>query len=359
MKKGTYLLGIILFSLMFNSCAKPENCDEIVAPQFSDFAEDVEQFLLEKKFSGAVLVANKKGIIFAKGYGSSNKKQSNAAPIGINSTFEIGSITKQMVAAAIMQLNQQKKLSVKDNISKYFPDYIHGEEITVEMLLNMHSGLTDYVNSPDNFFPRKVYRQLEKNAYSNVQLEKDFVLKYFYDAPLLSPPNQSYFYCNTNYYLLAKIIEQVSGLSYEEYMKQNIFVPCKMVNTDIAFRQTSVTGYDKRGRSYSLPSEFGYGCGDINSSVIDLYKWTKAFTSGKVVSKKSFKQMTKTESYGYGVVVQNGEMFHAGATNVFNSYCTYYPASKEIIIVLINQPQNEKLAATFARGIHDLLAEAK
>ena len=359
MKKSTYLLGIFLFSIGILSCAKTGTGGEVVAPQFSGFAEDVENFLLEKKFSGAVLVANKRGIIFAKGYGQCNKKQSDSAPIMPNSTFEIGSITKQMVAASIMQLNQQKKLSVKDKLSKYFPDYAHGEEITIEMLLNMHSGLTDYINSPDNFFPRKVYRQLEKNAYSNVQLEKDFVLKYFYDAPLLSTPNQSYFYCNTNYYLLAKIIEMVSGLSYEEYMQQNIFTPCKMTSTNIQFRTTDVTGYDKRGRSYSIPTELSFGCGDVNSSVIDLYKWTKAFTSGKVVSRKSFKQMTKTESYGYGVVVQNGEIFHAGATNVFNSYCTYYPEKKEIIIVLINQPQNEKMAATFSREIHNLLEKAK
>ncbi len=62
--------------------------------------------------------------------------------------------------------------------------------------------------------------------------------------------------------------------------------------------------------------------------------------------------MINTESYGYGVNVQNGEIFHGGATNVFNSFATYHPDTKTTIIILINRPQNEKYAATFARGIY-------
>ena len=186
-------------------------------------------------------------------------------------------------------------------------------------------------------------------------MEEGIILKYLNEAPLFIEPGSEYFYCNTNYYLLAKIIEQVSGLSFKEYMQKNIFGPCDMNNTNIEFQKTDTRGYDWKNRYYSIPYGFATGYGDVNSSVVDLYKWTSRLVKGKVVSKKSFKKMIDTDSYGYGLNVQNGEIFHGGATNVFNSFVTYHPDSKTTIIILINRPQNEKYAATFARGIYKIL----
>ncbi len=140
-------------------------------------------------------------------------------------------------------------------------------------------------------------------------------------------------------------------------MQKNIFAPCGMRNTNMEFQNTDTRGYDWKNRYYSIPDEFSTGYGDINSSVVDLYKWTQAFVNGKVVRKKTFDKMIDTESYGYGVNVQNGEIFHGGATNVFNSFASYHPDTKITIIILINRPQNEKYAATFARGIYKTMQE--
>ena len=351
---------VFLFTIcatLFTACSSkdPFDCEEIRNPSYAEEIEKIEAFLDEKKFEGAVLIARKKDVMFAKGYGPCDKKNPDAGQIKINTTFEIGSITKQMTAAALMQLVEKKKLSVNDNISRWFPDFQYADDITVEMLLDMHSGLTDCLNAPYEFFPTKIADKIERATVRNEPVEKGIILKYLNDAPLFIKPGTEYFYCNTNYYLLAKIIEQVSGLSFEDYMKKNLFAPCKMNNTNIEFQNTDTRGYDWKNRYYSIPAGFSTGYGDVNSSVVDLYKWTDRFVNGKVVKKKTFKKMIDSDSYGYGVYVQNGEIFHGGATNVFNSYSTYHPQTKTTIIILMNCPQNEKYAATFARGIYKIL----
>ena len=355
--KTGLLLSILLLPLFFTSCSSNDElaADEIRNPSYAEEIEKIEAYLEEKTFEGAVLVSQKKKIILAKGYGLCDKKAPEKGDITINTSFEIGSITKQMTAAAIMQLVQKKKLGLQDKISRWFPDFQYADQITVEMLLNMHSGLIDCLNAPYEFFPTKVAARIENATVRNEPVEPEIILKYLNEAPLFIEPGTEYFYCNTNYYLLAKILEQVTGMTFEEYMKKNIFVPCDMRNTNIDFQDTDTRGYDWKNRYYSIPAGYATGYGDVNSTVVDLYKWTRAFVNGKVVSKKSFKEMINTESYGYGVYVQNGEIFHGGATNVFNSFSTYHPDTKITIIILINHPQNEKYAATFARGIYKIL----
>ena len=353
----TTLVVLTVLSLLSASCKSKDifDCDQIINSDHQNQVELIENYLEENKFEGAVLIAKNKDIIFAKGYGLCDRKDPQSEQIQINTTFEIGSLTKQMTAAAIMQLAEKKKLSVNDKISRWFPDFKYGDDITVEMLLDMHSGLTDCLNAPYEFFPTKVATKIENATVRNEPVEEEIILKYLNDAPLFIDPGTEYFYCNTNYYLLAKIIEQVSGLSFADYMQKNIFTPCDMRNTNIEFQKTDTRGYDWKNRYYSIPAGFATGYGDVNSSVVDLYKWTDNLVRGKVVKKKSYKKMIDSESYGYGLYVQNGEIFHGGATNVFNSFSTYHPQTKTTIIILINRPQNEKYAATFARGVYKIL----
>lgn len=350
---------ISLLILLFSACSSKSvkidfTQDEIIDYSYSPLIKAFENYLNESNFQGAVLFANKKSVIFAKGFGFCDSKALEKTPITINSTFEIGSITKQITAAAIMQLAENQKLSVNETLEKYFPSFPYNKEITIEMLLNMRSGLTDCLNATASFFPEKIAKQIEANTIANKPIEKEIILKYLDSAPLFLQPGSNYFYCNTNYYLLAKIIEQVTGLSYDDYVQQNIFNPCKMSATNTIFQKTDTRGYDWKGRYYSIPDEFSSGYGNINSSVVDLYKWTKAFTGGKVVKKKTLRQMIDTESYGYGINYQNGEMFHAGITSVFNSMCLYYPQEKITVIVLINKPVYTQNAATISRELYNI-----
>lgn len=361
-RKLSVLLLFILVSFS-SSCTqikkKTWKDEEIISPKYTELANQIDEFLVSKKFQGAVLIGKNKEILFAKGYGSTDRKDKNSPQININTTFEAGSITKQITAAAIMQLVQLKKLSLDDKLSKYFPEYVHGEEITIRMLLNMRSGLVDHINSPDEFFPRNVFRENEKKSYANEPLPDDIVLKYFYDAPLMTKPDSTYFYCNTNYYLLSKIIEQVSGISYQQYIQKNILDKLGMTNTNLDFQKTDTRGYDYKGRYYSIPASMAAGCGDLNTNITDLFKWNCQFSSGKVVKKKSFKQIIDTESYGFGVYRRENTIFHSGNTVVFNSYNLYNLDEKLSIIVLTNCPINEINATFIAGNIQKILENKK
>lgn len=354
-----FLIYFFLFTTFFSSCSSVKNKawkgDAVIDKKYVALADQVDSFLSESNFQGAVLIGKGKKIVFAKGYGSCDKKTKKSDSITIQTTFEAGSITKQMTAAAIMQLVEQKKLSVDDKLSKYFPEYVHGDEITIKMLLNMRSGLTDYLNSGDEFFPVNIYRHIEKNQVACKPVDENIVLTYFYDAPLLTSPDSTYFYCNTNYYLLAKIIEQLSGVSYQQYIQENIFNRCGMEKSNLEYQKTDARGYDYKNRYYSIPSALSFGCGDLNSNVVDLFKWNTMFANGKVVSKKSLKKMIDTESYGFGIYRKDSTIFHSGTTNVFNSYNLYDFDEKLSIIVLTNCPIGEENATLVAGKIKKII----
>ena len=352
---------VFLSSIFFSSCSsvKENNISEnsIQNEKYEKFCTQTDEYLLSTNFSGTILVAKGDEIVFAKGYGVCDKNLPDSQPITLNTTFEIGSVSKQITAAAVMQLVQKKKLSLDDRISKFFPEYVHGDKISVRMLLNMRSGLTDHINEADEFFPQEVFSTIHKKQIANEPFEENFVLKYFYDAPLLANPNSTYFYCNTNYYLLAKIVEIVTKQPYHEYLQKHIFEKCKMTNTNTDFQNTTAKGYDFRNRYYSLPHDFATGCGDINSTVIDLYKWNMQLAKGKIINKKSLKQMLDTEAYGFGVYVKEDKIFHSGITNVFNSYNLYSFKNQLSIIVLANKPIAQCNATFVANQLEKMFYE--
>lgn len=356
MKRLGKIIFVSLVLLCISGCAKEDySANQISNSKFEKQSQIIDTYLNESHFQGAVLIAKSSEIMYAQGFGPCDKRKSDINPITINSVFEVGSITKQMTAAAIMQLREKKLLSLEEPISTYFPNYQYGNDITIKMLLTMRSGIVDYINATDDFFPKNICKQIDKKMYANKKLEDGLVLKYLNNVPLMFKPGSTYFYSNTNYYLLAKIIEQVSGQSYEEYLQKNIFEPLQMKNTNAVFGGTDTRGYDWKGRSYFMPKELAFGCGDINSTVIDLYKWNVGFINGKVVSKKSYKEMINTQSYGYGINNQHGEIFHSGVTETFNSYNCYYPKSKYSIVILINKPVSEINASVISREIYKII----
>lgn len=367
MKKAFHFFFFMtsFFIFIFSSCSSIKKrtwTDEVIInKKYRDFAERADSYLQEMSFQGTVLIGRGEKIVFAKGYGLCDEKAAapDQCPIGINTTFEAGSISKQMTAAAVMQLAQAGKLSVDDKLSKFFPDFEAGDKITVEMLLNMRSGLTDHINSADDFFPKNIYRRIELKQMACEPVEENLVLEYLNEAPLLAEPDSTYFYCNTNYFLLARIIEMTSGLSYSEYIQKNIFDRCGMTHTNLEFQKTDTRGYDYKGRYYSIPASLAVGCGDVNSSATDLFKWNVFFTGGKVVKKKTFQKMIDSESYGYGVYCHEGSIFHTGVTNVFNSYDGYYFDDKLSIIVLSNCPAAKVNTTTVARNLQKMWAEGK
>lgn len=318
---------LILSAFLFSACGT----------DYSEFCSQAEEYLVTSKFQGTVLVARGKKIIYGKGFGPEDEKTKKSSENSLETVFEIGSITKQMTAAAIMQQVEKGRLDLDTSLDKFFPDYEHGSEITVRMLLNMRSGLLDHINGPDEFFGPKVARQIAKKEQAGKPVDRNQVLESFYSAPLLCKPDSTYFYSNTNYYLLALILEQVSGESYEDYLNEHIFKPAGMTTANTDFQKTTSKGYV--GKKYvSIPKNLALGCGDVNCSAEDLLKWNLAFTGKKIVSKKSFEEMTSSSSYGFGVYVTDDSLLHSGVTHVFNAYNEFFLKDNISLIVISNKP---------------------
>ncbi|MCC3859923.1 serine hydrolase [Pseudemcibacter aquimaris] len=237
--------------------------------------------LEKKRFSGSVLVEYDGEKILSQGYGLSNREQKiNYTPDTIS---DMGSITKHFTAAAILKLEMQGKLSTTDTLSKYFstvPD--DKKNINLHQLLTHSAGLALY--SGDDF---------------EAVTEEEFI-NIAFNEKLLFKPGSTFEYSNVGYSLLAIIIEQVSGTSYENYLAENIFKPAGMLNTGYTKPdfdpQNMAVGY--RGNEiWGKPNEMGWdkdapywhlkGNGGLLSTAEDMYKWHKALNEEAILSKKA------------------------------------------------------------------------
>jgi hypothetical protein len=180
---------LLAFALAFVACSQrhPQNLD-VLLTAYHDTAG----------FNGSVLVARKGAIILEKGYGFRNKK--GRLPNDTNTIFQIGSITKQFTSAIILQLQEQKKLSVHDYLSKFPPDFPDGDKITIEELLTHTSGVYNYTN--DRVF---------MNTRSPQPISRDSLLALFSNKPPDFQPGEKFSYSNSNYILLGCVIEKVTG----------------------------------------------------------------------------------------------------------------------------------------------------
>ena len=328
-----------------------ESSQEIVSSEPSaennDSETKIDEILVNGKFTGfAAVVENGENI-----YGKSFNKDGISDEFDSNTLFRIGSDTKQFTAAAIMLLQQDGKLSVNDTLEKYFPDCKNGKNITLHNLLSMHSGLTNY----SDYFAKL---NLTQNADEN----KAAILRFILAEDLIDEPNGDFKYNNSNYFLLAQIIENVSGKTYEEYLTENIFKPLGMESTRIYkdYEKDTATiaqplypqGADD---FFNLPNAT-MGAGDIISNAADLAKWLKVFEGGSILSDESIEAMSTSYStendmyeYGYGWFISKDGIYHGGNLSEFSSFFFTSPDKKYSIIILSNE--NSGTLADFGTAI--------
>lgn len=225
----------------------------------------------------------------------------------------------------------------------------------------MRSGLMDFINSPDQFFPESFVEEYKELADTDENFEetlpRDFLLDYINDSPLCYGPDTCFFYCNTNYYLLGLIIEQVTGDSFQTYMQREIFEPCDMLTANNDFRDTTARGYYDDGTSESMALSTSLGCGSVNASVYDIYQWINHLFGGTVISDASLKEMlTEIEGYGYGMRVNEDLYYHTGNTDCFNAFMAVYGDSFTAV-VLTNKPKKILNAGEFGSELHALFAD--
>ena len=337
--------------------------EKIVDPAY----EEVERYLDEesayKGFQGVALVAQGNEIKFAKAYGNADYDDNIVNKV--NTRFAIASNTKQFTAVAIMQLMEDGKINLDDTIDKYFPKFKYANQITVRELLQMRSGLVDYLNAAELYFKDeeslKILNDYREKAYfdeyvSDSRWTADIILNNLYLSELQFEPGQAYDYCNTNYYLLGLIIEQASGVSYEDYIKENIFKPCGMKISSMSAEDTDAKGHGSvESGEIVVNPKFTFAAGNIYTNVYDLLRWERMLHTGKLLSQESYNEMitpSEDSGYGFGLIISDGIIRHSGVIDGFNSY-TEYDSAKDITIIILENydPSTSILEAKYDGAI--------
>lgn len=300
----------------------------------------------------AVLIAKNGHIFYQKAFGVADLELN--VPAQPNMVFRIGSITKQFTAVAILQLMERGEISVQDSLQKFIADFpAKGHTITIEDLLTQTSGIPDYLNLDFNvpnpfridFTPRQIIDSLKK-------------------LPLEFVPSSKFAYSNSNYFLLGYIVEKVSGLTYKEYLKQNIFNPLGLKNTyyedPAEIIPDRAKGYEKANDKYynaDFISMAGfYSAGALLSNTEDLYKWNTALIDHRLLKKETLakafepKKLTNNtrSGYGYGWFIRSIEgsksIEHGGSIFGFRAEEIYLPNENIYVTGLFNcrQPNTDE-----------------
>ena len=305
-------------------------------------------FLDDSDFQGTVLIAKGGEIVFEKSYKYSNVE---SQALNTNDTiYEIGSITKQFTAVGLMMLVEDGKINLDDTLDKYIPEYSHAGEVTIRQLLNMTSGIVDYVN--DGILFMKDYDQYsQEQIFADKELTES-VLKLWdqkYDfARVLSlvdtydlefEPGSSWDYSSTGYCFISEVIARVSGMSFEDYMMNNVLAPAGLETASFEPDQNTSTGYLAiLDQLIEMPDMEVGGEGGLRMTADDLYTWTQVIINQELLSEESWNEILNGGEYGYGfgIGIQQGNWGHDGSTFGFLSSEFVYAKSNVVIITLSN-----------------------
>lgn len=290
-------------------------------------------------FSGTVLVAQGERILLHQGYGFANLEF--GVPNTASTIYKIASITKLFTAAAVLQLLDQGKLALEEDLAAYVPEYKHGGGITVHHLLSHASGIQDYTALPE--------------YTTRVELTPEVITHWLNDYPPPCEPGKRTEKSNSNYVLLARIVEQASGMSIEEYFSKNLFGPAGLEHTGVCRNEDVIasmaSGYSVSGEGavhadyYEMTG--AYGSGFLYSTASDLLQWIKALGSGQIISGASYCRMILPYGFmnylgayaGYGCLIKGNpaeELVMDG--NIHGYTCTVHHLLQEetTVIVLAN-----------------------
>jgi CubicO group peptidase (beta-lactamase class C family) len=291
----------------------------------------------------SVALVKGKDTLVLKGYGYADLEFD--VPTPPRAIYEIGSITKQFTASSILLLQEQGKLSIDDDLTKYLPNYpMQGHRITLRRLMDHTSGIKGYTELPE--FGRLATRKEPR----------DSLVALFSSKPFDFAPGDALVYNNSAYFLLGLIIEKVSGMSYADFVKQNLFDKAGMVDSrycsESAVYKRRAHGYDMGPNGLQLAGyidqNWPYSAGSICSTAWDLVAWNRALHGGKILSPSSYKEITTPGTLNDGTPVRYAKglavheiaghrvIDHGGGIPGFLSESAYFPDDDAIIVVLIN-----------------------
>ena len=306
--------------------------------------------VLENRAVGiAAAVVRGNDTLLLKGFGKADVEWN--IPLPVDAMFEIGSITKQFTAVAILQLRDEGKLSLDDPITKWFPDFdTRGNTLTLRRLLDHTSGIKGLTEMPEF-----------GNLSVNPRFPRDSAYALIKRYPFEFKTGDAQIYNNSAFWLLGLVVEKASGGSYEDYVEKKLFAPLGMKRSMYCNGSENV---ERRAHGYGVQNgmirrapinvhTWPFSAGSICSTAGDLVTWLKALHGGKVLSPKSYAELitpaklndgTPTR-YGMGIAVGKDPrgltyIGHGGSIAGFTSYATWYPDAQAAIVVLMNSNGN-------------------
>lgn len=319
----------------------------------------VSQTFEELQVPGAIVgvwMGNNEPLKITLGFADLKTKQ----PISFNDKMRIGSITKTFTGTVLLQLVDEGKIGLNDKLNKYFPDFPNGQNITIEEVGNMTSGIYNYAE--DATFNAELTKDLTTPFTPNQLV--DIALKHDPNFP----PGKGYHYSNTNYTLLGLIIEKITGNPLPTEIQNRILNPLGMKNTDFPLNETFPDPHS-HGYAYidSLSADptdvtnqnpsWGWSAGAMISTLDDLFKYAKPLASGTLISGKAQNQRLnwgkplvaesgawkdKKVTYGFAIADFDGAIGHNGGIPGFNSFMGYIPEKDATVIVLVNMQYNKE-----------------
>ena len=331
----------------------PPAIAEYLSP--SEAAMRLDEYFGQKSqygFSGTVLFAEDGQISFSHAYGFSNLKSRDS--LTIESAFQLASVSKPITALAVLKLYQNSLIILDNPVQKYLPEFPYNG-ISIRMLLNHRSGLPNYMYFADEYWPD---RELAVTNRDILEMMVKHQPKPYY------PPDKRYNYSNTNYAVLALIVEEVSGMPFEVYVKLNIFLPLDMSNSLIYNKRAypdnfnRVIGYTG-GRRVAENTYLNGVVGDkgVYASALDLFKLDQALYNGTIVCdsilEEAFtlqhKDLHAWDNYGLGWRInamdpENKIVYHTGWWKGFKTYFIRSLGTRKTLIVLSNTDRSNSLS---------------
>jgi CubicO group peptidase (beta-lactamase class C family) len=361
------ILLILTLALVATGCHNEKQDSNVTSLEV--YADSLFQASIDSSqiAGAAILVFQKDTMLLNKSYGYASLELST--PMPSDGIFDIGSVTKQFTAAAILKLVEANKLSLDDDFTEYLPFDTKGRKVTIAQLLDHTSGMEADMGEEVEFFDMLTNQGLPHNAIVKMFKPKDFMFE----------PGEALIYNNNAYSYLGLIIEKVTGQSYEDYLKEIFFKPLGMNSTsfgsNIEVTKNKVNGYrydslgiqQKPYLNYNLP----YSAGSLSSNTQDLLIWMKALHQGKILSAASYQSMITPRQLNDGSKLQyakalvnysdfgNDKIGHTGGFSGFMTDTRYYPEEDLYIICLVNTSGGPKNATFFADPITWQLLDKK
>lgn len=296
-------------------------------------------------FNGEILIAKNGEILFEKYQGYHDFK--NKTPITENTALHVASVSKPLTGAAILRLYEEGKLSLDDSVQQFIPDLPY-PGITIRNLLSHRSGLPNYLYFMDKDWDKK--RMASNQDIINFLTE--------HKIPRSAAPDRAFQYCNTNYILLALIVEKISGLDFPTYMKKNVFEPLGMNNSYIFSKKDSAHYIETYSVSKPFPMDHydcSYGDKNVYTTVRDLLKWDNVLYTGDFLKPQTIQlsyealshEKPSVHNYGLGWRLINSPagdtvIYHNGFWHGTNAVFTRFVQDTAVVIIIGNK-QNKNI----------------